>query len=207
MLFPSALRMGLLSTLAIAATIITRSRDHVHTKIQLPKAPPQGPSPALLIKYANAQNCYSTLTTQPKPQTLSYTVDTCYNLTPGEVVKIKITSSAICADGRKAEFTTFSLPFCVGPHTPMVTEAIVGKCLDAYQTFSMGFVCNGIPEISGMEDLTKMAGYLIGIFSLALTLMFLLLCCGGLTVAGGLLGLIGWGLWSLVRLVKVGCIE
>ena len=207
MLFPIAPKIALLSTIAIAATITTRIQDHVHTRIQLPKITPPGLAPGFVIKYVNPQDCHSTSPTQQYPRPVSYIADKCYNLNypwdidpqNPEIMKwIKITSPAICEDGRKAQFATFAAPFCLLPHDTMLTDSIMGKCLDVHQVFSFGFVCDGIPEILGKEVLQTIIISIIA-FGVVIGAALLLLCCGGTAVVGTILGLFVWTLWSIVR--------
>jgi hypothetical protein len=212
MLFPIALRIALLSTTVIAATITTRIQDRSYTRIQLPKVPPPGPTPGRVIKYVNPQDCYSTSPTQKHPRPTSHTVDTCYNLNyPGDInptnlevtKRIKVTSPAICEDGRKAQFATYATPFCLLPLNTILIDSIVGKCLDAHQTYSFGFVCDGIPEVLGKDAVQTIIMAVIA-FAVVIAAALLLLCCGGMAIVGAILGLCGWGLWSLVRFIKVG---
>jgi hypothetical protein len=217
MLFPTALRIALLSTIALAATITTRLQDHVHTRIQIPKAPPPGPTPGLVVKYVNPQDCYSTSPTKQLPRPTSHAVDTCYNLNyPGDMdpknpeitKRIKVSSPAICEDGRKAQFATFAAPFCFLPLKTVPIDSILGECLDVQgqqgqQIFSFGFACDGIPEILGKDAVQTIILVFVA-FAVVFAAAMLVLCCGGMAIFGAALGLVGWGLWRLGRFIKVG---
>jgi hypothetical protein len=151
------------------------------------------------------------------PPSTTIVADKCYILNAPwlEVLKqFRLSSPAICKDGRRAKIVLYKSLICSESHISMsleVTDKYVGKCVDARQIkggspdgkpVSLAFVCDGVPENKG-NPLTLIAGV---ISLLAIGLGTVLLCCGGLAVRR-FLSILGWVLWSPVTLLKVGCIE
>jgi hypothetical protein len=211
MLPSNALAAILLSTLAITAGL-SSSTVNKYAKVYLP-----GSSPGSIIKYPGAQRCMGAPLNDSPPST-TIIADKCYILNAPwlEVLKdFKLTSPAICKDGRTAKIVLYKSLICSDSHISMSLEPsdkYVGKCVDARQItggfpdgkpVSLAFVCDGVPENKG-NPLAVIAG---GITLLALGLGAGFLCFGGLAFRRLFFSILKWVLWSPVALRKVGCIE
>jgi hypothetical protein len=216
----NALIASLLSTLAITAgpssSTINKdakieSKIEAHSsKIRLPD-----PSPGFIIKYPGTQSCMVAPLNHIPPST-TIVVDKCYILNAPwlEVLKqFKLSSPAICKDGRRAKMFLYKSLICSESQISMsleITDKYVGKCVDARQIkggspdgkpVSLAFVCDGVPENKG-NPLTPIAG-VISLLAIGLGAGFL--CCG--LAVRRFLSILGWVLWSPVTLLKVACIE
>ncbi len=166
------------------------------------------PGPGKVQIYPEPGTCSSSSTLTTNINT--YRADECQNLNPHEISQIQIASPAICRNGTRALFTVFASSNCwfSASETTQVSDEVVGRCIDASQVWSCAFICEGLPEGSGgVGKLLAAVAVVGGLAVIGFGVLAGVFFCGGGMIFFALVGLLLWGFWILVGLMKVSFIS